>query len=123
MKKPEKVTVTHYRYNDLIEYIEEKYNIDTRDYYGMFSDKGRPWLVEGEDPPYADFWHWVVQYIEGMSNGSYVYLPPIWEEVEDDPQCYQKDRNSTPRFVVEILDLLTKEFGEDILNEQLWVEW
>lgn len=36
-------------YNDVIDYIEEKYNIDTRDYAGKFNGKGKKKIKELED--------------------------------------------------------------------------
>lgn len=38
IKKPEKKTISFYHYNDIIDYIERKYNIDTRDYYNRYKN-------------------------------------------------------------------------------------
>ena len=126
MKKPGKVTTSYYKYNELIKYIETKYKLKTRDYYGCFSPS-REWEgptdKEG-NPPYADFWHWFIDCNGGnINNGCFAYIPSDlpWGEIRDDPTCYEQGH--TPKFVMEIIELLKQEFGAEILTEKLWVEW
>ena len=125
-KKPERQTTTHYEYNNIIQYIEEKYGIDSRDYYGSFNKKkAQPWTGEptkDSRPPYADFWHWVLEHNSECSNGSYIWFPgPLpFGEIKDDPKCYTKGH--TPKFVMEIMKMIKDEFG-DLTRERLWVSW
>ena len=128
MDKPTKKTITHYEYLDIIAYIEEKYKIKVRDYYGVFSGSGQPWSgplgLDGK-PPYADFWHWLIHCNDHVSNGSYIWFPDDlpWGEVKDDPKCYHKNTSTVPKFVMEIMGLIEKEFGKEIFSENIWVEW
>jgi len=128
--KPIKHTVTHYEYNELIQYIEKKYKISTDNYY---RDGSVVWPGEGE-APYANFWHWVLELNENVCNGCYISLPEDypWGEVKLDPDCYTQvtypinNTNITkysPQFVVDILGMLVKEFGDEILGEKLWCWW
>jgi hypothetical protein len=132
MNKPGKKTVTHYDYHDIIKYIEDKYSIESRDYYGCHGSKnGQPW--EGKmkpgyiggppTPPYADFWHWMLDQNSHLTNGSYIYFPEDWKELEvsNDPKV--RGCNYIPRFAKEIMILIEAEFGTKIYMERIWVEW
>lgn len=135
MNKPAKRTISHYVYRDIIKYIEDKYEIKTRDYYGRHgSKKGKPWAGELEpcsydpsnpSPPYADFWHWMIDQNDHLTNGSYIYFREDWRglKVLDSPKCHQKDCNTVPTFVTEILELVEAEFGTEIYGESIWVDW
>lgn len=97
MDKPKKRSFAPvYYYNDIINYIQHKYNIRTRGYKRE---------VDGK---YKDFWHWILDKSGSINNGCFIYLPSI-EEVEEE-EWWQK----------EILQLIVNEFGD---NLKVWVEW
>ena len=143
MKKPElKYHVEKmFSYSDVIGYIENKYNIATRDvldhlnHYRNWCNKhnipdkdatgkGRGSSIiffqrykdadDGEkiSPEYRDFWHWFVDNNEKCINGCVMYF-------------YFNDRKKAPDWVKEILDMIKKEFEEYIEDDVLpvWVDW
>lgn len=129
MSKPAKKTVQHYDYHEIIHYIEAKYSVRTGDYYGCHGSKGVPWTgppTKDGRSPYANFWHWMISVNDHVTNGSYIYFPENlpWGDVEDDPKCYdRRSCTSTPKFVMEIMALIEKEFGKEIYFEKIWVNW
>lgn len=112
MSKPTKKTVTHYVYRDIIKYIEDKYDIKTRNYYNSHT-------------LYADFWHWMIDLNDHVSNGSYINFPEDWRglKVDEYPKCHRTDCNSIPQFAAEIMTMIEEEFGTDIYRENIWVDW
>ena len=96
-----------YDYNEVIHYIEDKYEIKTRDYQKYY--KGD---MSGDDcpkpcgEPYLDFWHW---FIEGrdVHDGSTISMN-ILDELEQD----------NPKWVKEILTLIQKEFEYNDKDEE-----
>lgn len=92
-----------YNYNEVIEYIEKKYGIETRDYYGKFKD--------GHDngKEYCDFWHFICDHCE-IYNGCSAML--FWSQIEEE---------DTPKFVKEIAKLLDDEgFFEQEGDEKIF---
>jgi hypothetical protein len=94
MNKPEK---KHhhpkcYDYNEMVDYIEQKYGIQTRGYKSELDDE------------YRDFWHWIVD--DGdIHNGCYFHLPEDWRD------------ERYPWWVREIMELIVKEFFPGNLSE------
>lgn len=95
-----------YIYGDVIEYIEGKYAIRTRDMTGKFRGNSKA--------PYLDFWRWFIDRYE-PHNGSYVWVH-VDEELEN-PWAAP--------WVKHPLRLIKDEFGSDFDNGSLllWVEW
>lgn len=95
-------------YHDMCHYIENKYNIQTRDYLGKFSQKDTKKMEEIE---YLDYWHWLCDRTN-LSNGKIIRLPI---DLDDD----------APEFVKEITKLYVTEFGEYAEDGDLrvLVEW
>lgn len=89
-----------YDYHEVIDWVESKYNIDTRDYKRE---------VDGK---YKDFWHVILDSNE-IHNGCYFHLPNIWIEEEDDDKY-------DPWWVREILELIYREFPD---IEEVYVCW
>jgi hypothetical protein len=108
MKKPKKrAMVVAYNWHECVQYIEKKYKIDIRDYAGKFKCKWNNGEL-GEEKPYQDFWHWVVQN-KDVNNGSVVTLSSYdYTECEDWQQ--------------QILTFFLKEFGKG-KEATFWVEW
>lgn len=53
-------------YNELIEHVEKKYNINTRDYAGKYSGE-----TFDANRPYLDYWH---QHCDDINRGGINYL-------------------------------------------------
>lgn len=105
-------------YHEVIAYIEQKYGVDTRN-YAKHMYTGKP-----DDPPYQDFWHWVMDRNE-VHNGCDIIIDPSQVE-RDYAECKTlKDhadfKNSYPLFVQEILKMIGDEFGNE--EHLFWVEW
>jgi len=108
MKKPEKKNPlpSMYFYTEVIAYIEDKYNIKTRDYANKYGKNGNG------DNEYLDFWHWVIEQCDLIQNRSYncIYL----DELIGD----------TPDWVSEILQYIKDEgFVDEEGDFQFWIEW
>lgn len=92
MNKPQKHSLEAYDYNEVIEYIEKKYNIQTR--------------KRGED-----FWHWLLDnaFYE-MSNGCYqnLYVLELMRNLGEDDWQY------------DILRLIYDEYQEDEMEFYVW---
>jgi hypothetical protein len=117
MDKPTKKSVGEavYHYHDVIDYIEHKYNIQTRGYKREL------------DGIYRDFWHWFIEHAGGnVRNGSFAHFGV--EDFRDENGNFivsEADGDSyfdCPWWVVEILEMLEKEFP-GITHEKVWVEW
>lgn len=81
-----------YDYQEVIDYIEKKYNIVTEDYLGAHLNENR-----GKGLEYQNFWHFVADVCD-VDNGKSCYLP--WNVYEDP---------STPTFAKKIMHLLDIE--------------
>jgi len=142
MKKPTPKTQRALVYSEIIDYIEKKYKIKTRDYAGTFaSNHFEKWcekygykyvpafgdtlkehtrlyakyrVAKDGDcmaPPYQDFWHFVIDNVDGVSNDTYIDLPiQMW-----------LDDEGVPSWVKEILRYINKEFPGDTLH--VWSSW
>ena len=101
MRKPEKKQQPAcYDYHEMIEYIEDKYGIETRSYK----------KADGKIEDFRDFWHWVLQ-SGSIHNGCYAHFQEDW------------DHEDTPDWVREIMRFIVDEFypnGEDLV---FWVDW
>lgn len=110
MEKPKpKPSEPVYDYHELIRYIEEKYNYDSRDFdnkYGGRKDKPK-------GTRYLDFWHWFSDHGD-THNGCFKYIP--FDYIED---------TETPDFVRTILKDIQTEFDPEkqLDNLKVWVEW
>lgn len=110
---PKKRTMEYWDYNEVIEYVEEKYGFKSRDYAGKFYGNESP-DARGHAPApeadYLDFWHWLLDRVD-VHNGCLVYLSVSdWLADED-----------TPAWVKEILQKIYDEFQEDEM--QVWIWW
>lgn len=114
MNKPEKKYPVKpmYDYHEVIDYIEEKYNINTRDYGKKFTKDGNM------DNEYLDFWHWLVEHDGSISNGStsMICIDSILNnEGYGEPE---------PDWIKEICKMIK---DEDFTDEEgffyFWVEW
>jgi hypothetical protein len=97
IKKPVKIVGDPYwDYHQVISYIENKYQIDTRDCAGKHT--GNP------DAEYQDFWHWICDRYD-INNGSFFEL-----DIADG-----LDYDGTYPWVKDILTKLLDEFGEPVM--------
>lgn len=101
MNKPTKqIKEPYWDYHDVIDYIEKKYDIETRGY------------KKKEDGVYRDFWHWYID-CSDISNGCYSHFG-LYSFLID-------STGYTPDWVKEILQLIYDEFKEDEML--FWIEW
>ena len=110
MNKPTKTTKVSFDYHECVEYIQDKYKCDIRDYAGQFNNHDRKDPLTVELVPYWDFWHFVLDQTE-IHNGCYFYFSKDWSE---DAEDWQK----------EIINMFFEEFGEEGEDDmELWVSW
>lgn len=94
MNKPEmKSQPAAYDWNELQNYIENKYNVDLHNFR------------RDENGEHRDFWHFLLESLD-IKRGCYVYLSSEITVYEQ----WQKD----------FLDLFLNEFGDHI---RIWVDW
>jgi transposase len=117
MEKPIKYQPpTAYKYQDIIDYIEEKYNIKTRGY------------KEEIDGIYRDFWHWVIDR-NSMLNRDGCYISILSEDVDysslvkEEDYLNKEDCRDESTWVLEILQMIRKEFPDLEIGDRVWVEW
>lgn len=137
MIKPEMQTSRYYTYQDIIHYVEYKYNINTRNYKFDVDQIRR------------DFWHYVL-YLNDRNvhkDGCFIYLIPEdyyneHQHLENKESDYIGDKTRInyeemdyneppPTWVREILNLILLEFpdlrnssDESLENfKRVWVEW
>lgn len=111
--KPKKETIhePHYRYHDIIHYIEKLHNIDVRDCGGHFNKTINTIVKEEDKGKYLDFWHWLLDQYSDIQNDSYLSF-----EIK-----YFIDDEETPYWVKDILEKIYKEYPEDILD--VYISW
>ena len=107
MNKPQPKSITAYDFNQCTEYIEKKYKIDTRDYASKHKGNGEYELLT----EYQDFWHWIINNHD-IHNGCYFWLSR--NDIED---------GETPTWVIDIIDLYLKEFGDEKEEIYFYVWW
>src|ERR1700686_3126192 len=107
MKRPSKRKIEHWDFDDVMRYLEKKYQFDHRDFAGRFGDEFN------KDLPYQDFWHWMLENNDNI-HGNCCY---IGIRVDD---CL---KGSEPDWVKTILGYFKKEFPEDSEYMKMWVEF
>lgn len=123
MQKPTKKQVVEDMliYSQVIDYIEEKYDIRSRDLLGKRSSKGVHL--------YVDFWHWFIDLScnKGslLPDGSVGFIP-LSEKSAGHYSGWDDINETKKEAIMDFLDILRDEFGEyadedDIL--QVWVTY
>jgi hypothetical protein len=82
-------------YHECNNYIEKKYNIQTRDFLGKFQGG------KANDVEYLDFWHWMCDNFE-ISNGAIIHVN--FEEL--------RQENNPPDWVKHIFTYWEAEFKD-----------
>jgi hypothetical protein len=132
LKKPgKKQSKPHWDYHEVIDFIENKYNIVTRGYIPKsgftpeqlkkHADTNRG----GDGIPYLDFWHYLVAQNE-VHNGCFIYLNLLGDYKEgqaDDDGDWDGDSKYRPRWVREIQKMIYDEFKPKHGEMKCWVEW
>jgi len=111
MNKPTKKHVSEpvYDWNQCRDYIELKYKINLRDYYGKFIGD------YDADVIYYDFWHVLTEH-DHINNGSFMWF-------------HESDVNSIERYSELdrlLFNMFFDEFGDGEMGERVcsfWVEW
>lgn len=113
LKKPKIKTSSYWVYREIIDYIEQKYNVETRDYIpknGFSSEQleGRSEFDKKRDQkPHLDFWSWIIDRYD-IHNGSFFTL------------LYDDD---SPDWVREILKMIFDEFETECAEIEMYVSW
>ncbi len=139
---PQKQVIERYDYHEQIEFLEEKYNFNSRDYHES-SDHFDVWAKANKKPkkdpdgkvwshsqifwqeykdapdgytvrpPYSDFWHWLIDHVDDMHNGAeFTFCAKEWLEKEREEDGKE--------FVITILEYFVKEFGDEF---EVITEW
>ena len=106
MNKPEPKTKTALDYHECRNYLQKKYGYDERNFAGW-----EPGI--GDEKPYQDFWHFVLDKAEYITNGCYFWMNLDWVEDLDEDD-----------FRTICLNRYFDEFGkpgEDSI--EFWVDW
>lgn len=112
MNKPGKTSIEYYDFNECVRYINNKYNINIRDYANKFKDGDYD-----DNTPYLDFWHWMLKYYD-ISNGCHINF--VVDLSDDSLEEFGLEKDD---WQVEIIKLFKSEFceeGEDEINFYVW---
>jgi hypothetical protein len=110
-EKPNPTTASVYNYHDVIAWIEQKYEIEVRNYMSSTSN------LENQSSK-LDFWFWITdnQFFD-IHNGAYCSLMVSPEVIG------QEEWDSQPSWVNEILSMIDKEFPEAEGELTVLVAW
>jgi hypothetical protein len=104
MKKPKPITVSQLDWSECIEYLEKKYDFESRNYakssYSTFNTK-----------PYLDFWHYICD-SQNPSNGGTIYFD---KDSLDICKFNHEDKDLPKEFRgwrEKIIGYILNEFGE-----------
>jgi len=104
---PMKHVIEYWDYNEVADYLEKLHGKDFRDYAGRHKQPFDPSI------PYQDFWHWICDCNDQISNGGFLHLPE-WD--------YYMNSDSTELWKKEILQYFYDFLGKDY-HEKLRVSW
>ena len=104
MKKPKKHKREYYDYHECAEYIAHKLGVKDLRNFANWS----PGQKDQDNPPYQDFWHFVLDGQDQFCNGCFIYLP------------FLDDNSDYGDWQIKILKEFNKEFGDET---QYWVAW
>lgn len=116
LKKPEKKTSSYWVYREVIDYIEQKYNIQTRGYTpkdGFTNEQledRSDYDKKYNNKPDLDFWYWIINNNE-INNGCLFTL------------YYDPDDEYVPDWVKEILEIIFDEFEPEYDEMEMYVSW
>lgn len=109
-------TTSYWVYREVINYIEQKYNIKTDEYIpknGFTSEQleaRSSYDKKHDQKPFLCFWHWVTDHHE-IHNGSHFTL---W---------YDPDDEYVPDWAKEILKMIFDEFEPKHAEMEMYVSW
>lgn len=106
IKPKKKKTKPYFDFNEVMDYLETKYDKDFRNY------AGHKFTGEENDVPYLDFWHWMLEHTANINNGCFIYMPDL-ETLKS---------RDTPEWVKEIIKYFADFLGKDY-DEKIWLEW
>lgn len=114
MDRPTPKTLKYVDYCSMADYIDEKYGITQRDYAKKFKG-GRQHQIELGlelvDPPYLDFWHWMLEnhIDERIYNGAYSTISFV--------RARETAVEKNDDWARDIIDLYIKEYGGDFWDD------
>lgn len=102
MEKPQpKQHKAYLDYHEVIDFIEDKYKIKTRDMAGVFTKNEKGELQVARNVEYLDFWHWLIDKHPEICNDSHFTIMTY-----NDFEYYRP----IPDWVKSILDKIVAEF-------------
>ena len=104
---PKKHKKEYWDFIEVQHYLEKKHKKNFRDYAGMFGRKS------GEYVPYQDFWHWICDNNDQMTNGSFIRLPDF---------DYHMNSDTTEPWKKEIMQYFYDFLGDEY-HDEMWVSW
>lgn len=103
MDKPVKQTKEYYDFSECMAYIKEKYGKDYRDLDNKYGPNAK------KNAEYLDFWHVLIDSQE-ISNGSVFTM-------------FYDMFDSEEQWVVDFVDIIYKEFGDEYADIDFMVSW
>jgi len=138
-KKPAPKQEPKLDYDDMMDYLEKKYNFESRGFTGIPSTMNYDSHAEYKNaddgkkakPPYMDFWHYLVDQNDGLGNGSFIYIPKVVPKVDrttdDNIDMYKQLLNMYPndKEIKKNVDILIKREEEEKKNPKVdpWKGW
>jgi len=128
---PKRIEKERLDYHDMMEYLEKKYNFESRYFTGIPST-----MTETErrntNTPYMDYWHYLCDINDELRNGCYINIPSKVSTSDDrTPQMniemFKKLLNQYPKDkeMRNNLEFLIKREEEEIKNPKVdkWAGW
>lgn len=129
--KPTPKRIERLDYHDMMQYLEKKYNFESRDFTGIPSTMSEPERRD-TNTPYMDYWHYLCDINDGLHNGCYIHIPRNVSTSKDrTPQMnidmYRKILNQYPndKKMRDNVEVLIKREEEEIKNPKIdkWAGW
>lgn len=98
------------------EATKDEYNEDFKKIHDQYQ-RYQLWSVENPQPPYLDYWHWLLENsLYGVVNG----CKRFWDvkEIAED--------KTNPAWVIEITNFIIEEFKENISEDgtlEIYIDW
>jgi len=130
-KPKKKVSEPYFDYHEVIDWIEDKYKINTRGYTpkcGFTEAQIEERKRYGSDrQPYLNFWHYISEDSD-IHNGSYFYMNLLGDHYKGKKNGdgdWDGDDEYRPRWVREIQKMIYEEFKDDLDCGEMkcWVSW
>jgi len=116
MKKPKMKKISYFNYDECADYIAHKLGVkDLRNFADHKFEHPEP----KNNPPYQDFWHYLIQYglysviRYGPHDDCFFKIPLL-------PEHFSEEEKIMEHWQITIIKAFKEEFGEDA---EYWAEW